>query len=467
MMTETLETLITVAEILDAAGREAGGPFEKHATITGVSIDSRTCARGNIFIPLPGTRTDGHFFIEEAVRNGAVASFVKEEVWQQEQEQLLKLKQKYRVCFVVVDDVLKSFQKSAGRYLSHFPALQKIGITGSSGKTTTKELIGAVLSRKYSTFCSSGNLNSDIGVGLSAFQVRKSHEYAVFEMGINRIGEMEELIDIVQPDSAVITNTGSAHIGLFGSEEVIAREKKKIFSAFTSTGVGYVREDDGFRDFLTRGIEGEVHFFGPESIEDFTIVKRDGLKGTLLNWRGHSFRLPLIGDYNVYNACAAVKVAEHLDIPCGEVIEVLESIEPLFGRGQIKIGDIILVCDYYNANPESMDSALDFMEALETPGHKIAVLGAMKELGDFTEKAHEELGKKLKNSDLHRVYLFGEETRITYETAGDRMGRRVFWTENADELVRMVRQGVNTGDVVLLKGSRAAALERIEKNITG
>ncbi len=466
-MTETSETLITTDEILNAAGGKAGGSFEKHASITGASIDSRTCARGNIFIPLPGTRTDGHFFIEEAVRNGAVASFVKKEVWQQEQEQLIKLKQKYRVCFIVVDDVLTSFQKSAGYYISRFPALHKIGITGSSGKTTTKELIGAVLSRQYATFCSTGNLNSDIGVSLSAFQVKESHEYAVFEMGINRIGEMEELVDIVRPDSAVITTTGTAHIGLFGSEEIIAREKKKIFSGFTAAGAGYVREDDGFRDFLTRGVEGEVHFFGPESIENFTIVKRDGLKGTLLNWQGHNFRLPLIGDYNVYNACAAVKIAEHLEIPCREVIEALESIEPLFGRGQIKIGDIILVCDYYNANPESMSNALDFMKALETPGHKIAVLGAMKELGDFTEKAHEELGKKLKSSSLHRVYLFGEEMRVTFETAGEHMGRNVFWTKDANELVRMVRQGVNTGDVVLLKGSRAAALERIEKSIAG
>jgi UDP-N-acetylmuramoyl-tripeptide--D-alanyl-D-alanine ligase len=441
-------------------------------SVTDVQIDSRVCGTNSLFVPLKGERTDGHLFIENAVAAGSSLCFVHRDYYLEHEAFFAKSIAHHRVSFLVLDDPLSALQKLASAHLHNFPGLIVIGITGSSGKTTTKELLGSILSEYEHTAVSPGNLNSEIGLPLSALRIREGHRYAVFEMGMNSPGEMDVLVDIAKPRHAAITNIGTAHIGLLGSKEAIAGEKRKIFAHVGQSGRGFLPEDDEYKGFLAEACAGPVEYFGPDSTPGFEGFRDGGLEGIEMRWKGRLVRFPLIGRYNLKNALCAVSMALSLGVPDDEIALGLTKVRPLFGRGEVLTGTVTVIRDCYNANTESMIEAMDFVGSLRWTGRKILILGSMKELGTETEGEHRHIGRYAAGSDVDAVFFYGEESAASYHDAlivkserGD--GKRIEWAAEFSDLEDQVHGYVQPGDLLLLKGSRGVELERLTTGLIG
>lgn len=358
--------------------------------------------------------------------------------------------------------------------LESLPRLKRVAVTGSNGKTTTKELIASVLAQKDSTFKTKGNFNSEIGVPLSVFEVSEEHVFGVFELAMNHVGEMQVLSDIVRPDLAVITNIGTAHIGLVGSQAAIAEEKRQVFSRFDGSQEAVLYEAEPYRAKLEAGLAGRAVSFGPETTPGYEGFDLQGVDGTILRWRGRRIRLPLAGEHNVRNALAAVTVGLQLGCTDQQIQDGLESARPEFGRGEIIRGPITVVHDSYNANADSMSAAIRLIA--QTPvetGRKILVLGAMYELGSYAEAHHESVAASAASSGADFVFLFGDEfepAAQTKTTSGELDGenaQQLFWTDDINVLSSMLSETVREGDLVLLKGSRGTRLERLLPLLTG
>jgi UDP-N-acetylmuramoyl-tripeptide--D-alanyl-D-alanine ligase len=362
---------------------------------------------------------------------------------------------------VLVEDTLAALQKAAAAYLDKFPGLMRVGITGSNGKTTTKELAAAMLGAQMPVVCNAGNLNSDIGLPLSVFKVRPSHEAGIFEAGMNRRGEISELAAVLRPHIALITNVGSAHIGIIGTRRDIALEKKALFAHFSGNETALIPADDTFAEFLADGVSGKVIYYGDKP-EGWSVAEDRGLEGWLLIG-GDSpdvvYRLP--GRHNLRNAAAAAAIARAAGVSQRGIAAGLEAARPLFGRGEIMRGRITLVQDCYNSSPESANEAIALSDSLAWHGKRHYVFGSMLELGKESQAAHEFLGERLAASKADTVFLFGEETQAAMKKLEAVRGLQVFHTNDADELSQKLIGVLREGDMVLLKGSRACKMESI------
>jgi len=428
-----------------------------------VETDSRNAGPGALFVALKGERVDGHDFAHAAALAGASALLVSEAWW-------TKAGSKAGLArpLILVSDPLTALQQAAKAWRQRFPELLRFGVTGSSGKTSVKELLAAIVSVKRRTVRNPGNLNSDIGLAASLLLIRPEHEAAVFEMGINRPGEMALLAELYEPDCAVISNIGTAHIGVLGgTRKGIAEEKRNIASRFTGTQRLVVPEDDDFRDFLLTGIKGAGFLHGLRSVEGFSGARDLGLDGWLVSYGGLESRLALPGAHNLRNALAAIRTASLYGARAEDVRQGIESIRPLSGRTEIIRGDFTIVNDCYNANLESSMAALSFCDGLPVPGRKIYVLGSMKELGDETIKSHERLGRAVARSAATLVYFYGQETRHAYEAALKAgANAAMFHFDDYDPLSAAVKAVVKPGDLVLLKASHSMALERLAEHLS-
>ncbi|HWR11439.1 MAG TPA: UDP-N-acetylmuramoyl-tripeptide--D-alanyl-D-alanine ligase [Rectinemataceae bacterium] len=472
---------MTEARVLFSAGEAAGmiggacrGNLD--ALILDVVADSRKVGKGSLFVALPGDNVDGHGFIGAALRQGAscvMAALDKKEM-------ALAAASATGLgdvglgdsCFIFVESPLAGLQGLAREHRRRMKGLLRIGVTGSSGKTTTKECIGAALAPAYpagTLAMSEGNLNSDIGLALSMFSLATSHKVGIFEMGMNRRGEMDELASIYEPDIAVITNIGTAHIGMIGSRRGIAEEKKRIFSRFSGSQRGFVWEDDPYKDFLKADVLGKISEFGPRSTVGLEKVENLGLGGWRLGWAGRRFTFALPGRHNLLNALAALSVAADLERDPALVATGLSSVKPLFGRSEIFEGRISLVRDCYNANPDSVAAAMDLCDSVECAGRKAYVLGSMRELGDTSIDEHAAMGRRAESSTADGLFFFGDEAEDSYHaaiaaanarSAGGRPGRVIFHTSDIESLKSAVLGYLKDGDLVLAKASRGLALER-------
>ena len=309
-----------------------------------------------------------------------------------------------------------------------------------------------------------GNYNSETGLPLAVFAVRPWHEAGVFEMGMNRNGEIGELAAVLKPNIALITNIGSAHIGIFGSKQAIAKEKKNIFSQFTGNEIALIPEDDEYRDFLAEGLQGQVRFYGPKSFKELGEIKDMGLEGSRIIWEGEGIHFGLPGRHSLADALAALAIAREIPVSRNAVKWGLESARPLFGRGEIIRGRTTVIRDCYNANPESLDCALDFCDSLDWQGRRIYVIGDMLELGDNSPAAHERIGRRLYASRADTVFLYGKEIAAAKAFMKD---RPFFHFSDMGELGRALDGFVQSGDLVLLKGSRRCALEQLSAILAG
>jgi UDP-N-acetylmuramoyl-tripeptide--D-alanyl-D-alanine ligase len=442
--------------LLRAVGGRRVSPFRGEG-FNSVCIDSRKAKEGALFVALPGSIQDGHSYVEAAFKAGATGALVEEARLAEAALGLAETAERYGRVLIAVKDSLRALQDAAMAYLEQFSGLLKIGITGSSGKTTTKEIAAAIIGREKKVVMNQGNLNSETGLPLSVFEVRSWHEVGVFELGMNRRGEIGELARVLKPCLALITNIGSAHIGIIGSRAGIAEEKKNIFAEFLGGETALIPEDDEYRDFLARGLKGKVRFYGLDGLA----LSRDlGLKGTAISWAGETVRFALPGKYNVRNALAAAAIAREVPVSDRAIREGLASVKALFGRSEILEGRVTVIRDCYNANPESSAEALAFCDELEYRGRKIYVMGSLLELGEASREAHRELGRRLASSRADKVFLYGEEMEEA-AAAMEAAAAPFFHTSRMEELERELGSFVRDGDLVLLKGSRGCALERL------
>ncbi|GHV78468.1 UDP-N-acetylmuramoyl-tripeptide--D-alanyl-D-alanine ligase [Spirochaetia bacterium] len=456
-----------MADILmsfEAAHKALGGKFldyrsdaAKCGGFCSVHIDSREVLPGGLFVALIGSAQDGHRFVEAAFKAGAVAAIVAESRLD-DTAKLTEIARKFGAVLFAVPDTLRGLQDLAAAYLSLFPKLLRVGITGSSGKTTTKEIAAAMVGREKQVVINPGNLNSETGLPLAVFAVRSHHEVGIFEMGMNRKGEIRELARVLKPVIALITNIGTAHIGILGSKAAILEEKKTIFAEFTGNELALIPEDDACRDALAEGVTGRVSFYGQSAYPELGEVLDRGLEGTELIWDGNKVEFGLTGKHNLQDALAAIAIARAIRLSSRSIREGLAQVKPLFGRSEILRGAVTVIRDCYNANPESAAAAIAFCDALEWPGRKVYVIGSMLELGDQTRDAHHALGRLLVSSQADRIFLYGAETRSAMEVMNP---ADAFFTDAMDVLARELSGYLRSGDLVLLKGSRGCALEKL------
>jgi UDP-N-acetylmuramoyl-tripeptide--D-alanyl-D-alanine ligase len=286
---------------------------------------------------------------------------------------------------------------------------------------------------------------------------------------MNRRGEISELAAVLKPNIALITNIGSAHIGILGSKWGVAEEKKNIFSEFTGHEIALIPAEDEFAEYLSRGVNGKTIFYGSRAGEtafpELEKTRDLGLEGTEITWAGKVCRFGLPGNFNLKNALAALALAREIPIGAEGVRRGLESVKPLFGRSEILYGAVTVIRDCYNSNPESLEAAVSFCDNLEWPRRKIYVIGSMLELGERSGEAHRRAGRILAASLAEKIFLYGPET----ETAAAVLAScsfPLFHTGKIEDLEDALEDFVRPGDLVLLKGSRGCALERLTGVLT-
>ena len=449
--------------VSDSCAREGGSP---PVELAAAAVDSRRITPGALFAALPGRYSDGHDYLEDAVARGASVLLVDAERTESNAGTLDRLREQVRV--LAVSDVLSALQGLAAEHLDCNTSAVRIGITGSNGKTSTKEILFSILSQIGHTFRSEGNLNSEIGVALAALSVEPSHRYAVFEMAMDHAGEMEQLARIVRPSHAIVTNTADAHTEFVGGRERVAREKRMIYSQTGAGGFVYIPADDAFapilgdRAFLS-ALGATPVYVGRDATEGFEGYRSRGLAGGDLFFRGRSIAVRLPGQFVADNALCAIAVAETLGAGTEAIVRGLETVQPLFGRGEVHTGRVTVLSDCYNANPQSMQGALATVASSDIGGRLVLILGDMKELAD-SRAQHERLGRDIAHLEPQPavVIFVGPETACSVAAArGEGCRAETIHVADAQAAEEAVRRLVRDGDTVLLKGSRSLELERL------
>ncbi len=466
------ETLLTMEETLESTG----GIFvlgDGNWHFSSVQTDSRLVEKDTLFVPLIGEFQDGHKYIPQAVEKGASCVFICLSNYEKNPAFFNEIHNSNpEVNFIAVENTLTALQKAAGKYVEKFPYLIKVAVTGSSGKTTTKEILAAVLARKYRVVTNKGNLNSETGLPLSVFNIRKEHEAGVFEMGMNRENEIGEISAVLKAHYAIVTNIGTAHIGLLGSRDNIAREKAKVFDHFDSQSIGVIPFDDDYAEFLEKQIRGKCIHYGKDT-DSVKFIADLGLKGTEFSVGKNRAVLKLPGKYNYKNALGAIALCQELGVSDSEIAQGINDLEPMFGRSQVIEDKYTIVQDCYNANPDSMEKSIEFVSSVTSGEKKIFVLGDMLELGADSEKEHEKTGIMAAESSADKVFFVGTEMENAYKAAckkssGDRF---VYCSEKTDDALMTIsleiKKEFSEHSIVLIKASRGMGLERLTKFLCG
>lgn len=456
----------TVHEIAGMLG--AGLRGRSGARVSAVTHDSREARSGSLFVALPGQRADGHDFVDDAFRRGAAAALVRRDRHLESGEHL---EPREHGALIAVDDPLAALYDLASRHSAAHGAAVRIAVTGSSGKTTTKEILGAILRRHDRSLVSEASFNAEIGLPMTVLRMAGDERYAVFEVGINSVGEMERYAALAQPDHAVITNVGSAHVGRIGSRRDIAREKGALLRSVAPSGRVYVREREPEAGPLLAGVRAKVVRFGPNSTTGYERSENLGLNGWIIHWEGLQIRFSLPGRHNLDNALAALAVASEMECDPRTVAAGIEAVRPAPGRLCVHRARCTVIHDGYNANPESVRAALAVLrDAGPLPGpdrravRRVAVLGPMLELGRHGPRAHLDLLPPLIEAGIDVLCCFGAATRAlcrSFAGAAGGASDRAIWTETIEEIDDRLRAVVRDGDLVLLKASRAFRIERL------
>ncbi len=467
----------TFAELAEALNTEVNGAGE----IFGVTTDSRAVHAGNLFIALRGEKFDGHSFLQQASHKGAVTVGATHVV-------ALSLVGATHVVALSrtgqphglplqVPDTLQALGALARFHRRRFQ-IPIVAVTGSYGKTTTRALIHAALSQKSKTLTSQGNFNNEIGLPMTLFQLESDHEAAVLEMGMRGAGQIDTLAKIAEPTVAVITNIGPQHIELLGRVENIAAAKAELLENLPENGLAVLPADSPFLEFLKEKSPCRVVTFGQSENADYRATEiqtqNDGtIAFSIRNPQSQicNLRLPLPGAHNAFNAAAAFAVAVELGVSPQDAARGLENAQIPGSRMRIlKTGETTIIDDCYNAGPDSMRAALQTLLDFPGSGRRVAILGSMKELGDFSEAEHRKIGV-LAGECVELLVGVGGETRPLLNAAIASAKREereiaVFWSENAEEAAGRVGEWIKCGDVVLVKSSRSVGLEVVVEAVT-
>jgi UDP-N-acetylmuramoyl-tripeptide--D-alanyl-D-alanine ligase len=446
---------VTLAQIAAFAGGTiaAGNP---DATISRISTDSRTLQAGDLFVPLRGANFDGHKFVEQAAERGAVGAMV---------EQKWSGSAPANFALIRVADTLVGYQTLAANYRASLP-LKVIAITGSNGKTSTKDFVAATLARKFRVTKTEGNFNNHVGLPQTMLAANRDDEIAVWEIGMNHPGEIAALAKLAAPDVAIITNIGVAHIEFMGSREAIAEEKGALAEAIAANGMLILNADDAFSESIAKRTRAKIILAGIEngSVRATDITQHSsGSEFTILEG-AHRCRaqLPVPGIHMAQNAMLAVAAGRVFGLSLEECAVGLASTPLTKARLQIKeIDGIQFIDDSYNANPDSMKAALRTLVELDSEGRRLAVLGEMGELGAESERGHREVGEAaaaLRIDELIAVGSVGAAIARAAEKAGLAKSIAV---ASPKEAAALLQKNAAPGDLVLVKGSRSARMERV------
>jgi len=399
-----------------------------------VSTDTRSIEKGSIFFALKGENFNGNKFVDKALEAGAAIVVIDEK------EYFVKGKT------FLTENVLDFLQKFANYHRKQLKATF-IGITGTNGKTTTKELIHVVLSKKYNVLATKGNFNNHIGVPLTLLSIKPEHDMAIIEMGANHQGEIADLCKIAMPEYGYVTNFGKAHLEGFGSFEGVIKTKSELFQYLLSTnGTTFVNGEDEIQIEKTKNNKksflSEKIFF--EGANPFVVV----------NYNGILIKSKLIGNYNFTNIKCAISIAEFFGVDKLKIKDALEEYQPNNNRSQIiKKDSNTIILDAYNANPTSMRAAISSLEEMDAD-YKIAFLGDMFELGKYSENEHNKLVGELEKSNIDEVYLIGEEFAKTNQP-------NIKYFNSTKEVLEANIISKKKNSTILIKGSRGMALEKI------
>ncbi|MBI1396480.1 MAG: UDP-N-acetylmuramoyl-tripeptide--D-alanyl-D-alanine ligase [Betaproteobacteria bacterium] len=428
--------------------------------VTGVTTDSRRIASGDLFVALRGERFDGHRFVESALDAGAAAALVSDPDCTNRRDAAL----------LVAPDTRLAFGRLGAWWRQRF-SLPVVGITGSNGKTTVKEMLAAILrahAGEAAVLATQGNLNNDIGLPLMLLRMRDFHRYAVLEMGMNHLGEIRYLTCLARPGVALVNNAGTAHIGELGSRDNIAQAKAEIFEGVPRDGVRLFNADDDYAAFWAGVTSGrKTVTFGIDRPADITAtceLTTDGSLVTLNTSEGAVIvRLQVPGLHNVRNAVAAAAAAFVLGVPLATISEGLGRHTGVQGRLQHRTGPggSTVIDDTYNANPDSVRAAISWLATFG--GRRILVMGDMGELGAGERALHAEIGRFARERGIDRFLALGNATRDAVEAFG--AGAEHF--DDVSELVRAALSGCDDGTTILVKGSRFMRMERVVERLCG
>ena len=424
-----------------------------------VCTDSRQARAGDLFFAIKGGRFDGHDFIPAVAQNGATAVVVENS----------RVPADLPDCAVMaVDDVRQAFGRLAAVYRNLFD-LPVVAVAGSNGKTTTKELIAAVLRQKFSTLWSEASFNNDIGVPLTLLRLEKTHRAAVFEVGTNHPGELAPLLRLIRPQYGVLTNIGREHLEFFGDIGGVAAEEGWVAEVLPADGTLFVNGDDEWCDRIgqrTRATTvrvglGERNDWCARSIRTTTKGVTFRVDAPRAEYSGE-YRIRLLGRHQVLNALLAVAVGERLGLDQAEIQRGLAECQPPKMRLQLwDNGDIRILDDSYNANADSMLAALQVLMDLPCKGRRVAVLGDMAELGAQAEAAHAEVGRRVAELGVGQLFAVGKMAAGIARSAREAGLTRVIEFADVEGAAAALKTLLKPGDVVLLKASRATGLERI------
>lgn len=408
-----------------------------------ITTDSRNCPKGSIFFALKGDKFDGNQYAGKALASGCVYAVIDNPDYYIGERTIL------------VDNVLKTLQQLAHHHRKVL-GLPIIGITGTNGKTTTKELLAAVLSTKFNLLYTEGNFNNHIGVPLTLLRLTHDHEMAVIEMGASHPGDIKELVDIVHPNYGIITNVGRAHLEGFGSFEGVIRTKGELYDYIRrSKGKIFIKKENEYLQSIAKGIEQITYGNGDDAFASGQVVSCDPF--LVFNWKQqgklHTVETHMIGSYNLDNVLAAVAVGRFFKIPAERISRAIAAYEPTNNRSQFKKTDNNeLIIDAYNANPSSMKVALDnFITMPVQP--KAIILGDMRELGPTSNELHAEVVEQIKKGQFDKVFLCGEH----FSKVGKEFSPFATTEAMTEELRRQPLKGYH----ILLKGSHSMGLEKL------
>ena len=444
-----------LGEVARAVGGELHGAPD--IVVSGVTLDSRSVQPGDLFVALPGERVDGHDFIETAMAAGAAAVLGQ---------------QLAGAPGVVVADSTEALGKLAAALLAQLGQLTTVAMTGSSGKTSTKDLLSQVLADAGETIAPPGSFNNELGLPLTVLQCTESTKYLVLEMGARGIGHIAYLCGIAAPDVGIVLNVGSAHVGEFGDRDAIARAKSELVSVLAPDGIAVLNADDPRVAAMAAVTSARVVTFGESDSADLHLgdLTLDALARPSFTLRYGSDSAPvtlsLSGEHMAANAAAVAAAAVAMGLPLNQVANSLSAAQAR-SRWRMEVGHtpdgVTIINDAYNANPESVRAALKSLAAMSGEGRTWAVLGEMLELGDESVEQHDAIGRLAVRLDISKLIAVGEGARPIHMGAAHEgsWGEESAWVADVDSALAILRSELAPGDVVLIKASRAVGLERV------
>lgn len=435
----------------------AGDPSVMVETIT---TDSRKLGAKNLFVPISGEKFDGHDYISSLAENGSLAGFLTA------RESDRATAGRFGTAAILCDDTLAAYGRIATTHRASMKA-RVIGITGTNGKTTTKELVYAALSAKYTCLRNEKNYNNEVGLPYTLLHLRPEHEVAVVEMGMNHAGEIGRLSRIARPDIALITNIGEGHLEFLETVEGVARAKAEIIEGLARGGRLYLNQDTQCFDILREAARAhgcEVVTFGLYAgalvhPEDYSL----GTADCSIMYQGQTYRAPLYGIHNLYNLLLAVALGRELGVEPELIKSGLSSFRNIDKRSQIIDKDFILIDDTYNSNPLSTRYAIMSIVSIYPAHRKVAVLADMKELGSLSAAFHERVGRMVAEYDFDLLCAFGDDARhyVSGALAGGMKSEAVRHFGSREEIADFLKGWLAAGDVVLVKGSRSMKMEEV------